>query len=237
MGRVPASCYYNTARTNIGAESKGLNLSRSTAELVAAYISAVGTVSAVLLALFLQLVLVRLKRPKLYITLSIDLADQDISIDNDIDKLNCWIRCKVWAKRRRDPARNTEIFVQRVTRPRNATNSREVPGGTLKWSNLESPYVTIPSGTWRRIELLRYWMHKPASNPTLTLGLARTTNRLEPTLRHRLDDEGPYQVDFVIAADGVDPSFWRLTFIHQPTDGPMHTWLRELRIQQLAKPI
>jgi hypothetical protein len=211
-------------------------LSGNTAELVASYMEAVGTVAAVLLALFLQVVLVRMRRPKVYVTLSTDVTQGDISVDDGHEKTNCWIRCKVWVTRRTNPARNTEVFVQRIIRPPHAVNTREVPGGTLKWSHVESTHVTIPSGTWRRIDLLRLWMHQPASEPTLTLGLARTTDK-EPTSRHRLEDEGPYQIDFVVAADGVDPSFWRLSFTRQRSDGALHTWIRDLRVDKLASSV
>jgi hypothetical protein len=194
----------------------GVTVSNDTAELIASYVEAIATLLAVLLALFLQVILVRLRRPRLYVTLTTDITEEDIAIDDDNGKLNCWIRCKVWAAPRKQPARNAEVFVQRVHRPPDAANTREVPGGALMWSHQEATQVSIPAGTWRRVDLLRYWIHEPASEPTVTLGLARTADRPPWSRGHRLDeDEGVYQVDFVVAADDVDPSFWRLQYTYR----------------------
>jgi hypothetical protein len=129
---------------------------KEVAELIASYMEAIGTVAAVILALFLQVVLIRLKRPRLYMTLSSSLGEEDVVIYQEQAQFNCWIRCKVWAAKGRRPARNAEVFVQRVIRPDSASNTRVAPGGTLQWTSAESVHVSIPSGTWRRVDLLRH---------------------------------------------------------------------------------
>ena len=47
----------------------------STASLVASYLEAVGTIAAVVVALFLQVFLVRIRRPELRVSATLDPAD------------------------------------------------------------------------------------------------------------------------------------------------------------------
>jgi hypothetical protein len=213
-------------------------LSMSTAELVAAYMGAIGTLLAVVLALFLQVILVRIEQPRIYLTLSPDLADEDAIVNEDSAKITYWVRCKVWVARGKNPARNAEILVQRITRPAGASNSKVAPGGTLKWTDLIATQVTIPSGAWRRVDLLRYWWPKvdPDAEPVLSVALSRTAGQTPSRDRHWLNDEGVYMVDFVIVADGVEPSFWRLTFEHRRNEDALPSRIHNLHLAQQNYP-
>jgi hypothetical protein len=60
--------------------------------LVASYLEAVGTIAAVVVALFLQVILVRMRRPRLHVTLSLHKEDGNVEAWRRRDGVvNCWL--------------------------------------------------------------------------------------------------------------------------------------------------
>jgi len=125
--------------------------SAGTAELVASYIAALGTVSAAVLALFLQVFLVNKQRPQLQLTLSDDIDDEDVVLHELDRSFDHYLRVKVWAQPKRKSANRVRGLLVRATRPKEAgdTSTRKISDGPFKWSGSDSiENVDIAPGTW-----------------------------------------------------------------------------------------
>jgi hypothetical protein len=107
-----------------------------TAELVASYIAALGTISAVVLALFLQVFLVGKQRPQLQVTLSDDFDDEDIVLLEFDHSFEYYLRVKIWAQPKRRSANRVRGLLLMATRPEQAedTLTRKVSDGAFKWT-------------------------------------------------------------------------------------------------------
>ncbi len=189
----------------------------STAELVANYIGALGTLSAVLVALFLQVFLVSRQRPELRVTLSDEIDDEDVHLLEGDNSFEYYLRVKVWAQPKRRAANRVQGFLLRVTRPEEAgdTSTRRVPDGTLRWAGATlTEQVDIAPGTWRRLDILRYRCVRDSGKSILTPAMNRPATRTQwpPSMRYQLTDTGTYTLDFVVSCDEAIPTFWRLTF-------------------------
>src|SRR3954454_5340140 len=120
-----------------------------TGELIASYLEAFGTIAAVVLALFLQVVLVRLRRPRLHVTLSLDKLDGDVAVTraHPVESaFTVWIRLKVWNYPKKRHATNSQVFVQRLAWP--DTSSVLYPfaaGSPLNWSETSADTAMIAS--------------------------------------------------------------------------------------------
>lgn len=180
--------------------------------MIANYLEAFGTISAVLVALFTQVVRERLKRPRLTMRLSTDRQDEDfVFIHLPDGGLEYWIRLRVYAKPRRRTAREVQVFLTKLRRPR---NSVVVPSGSMIWSSIGPNSQTLPPGLWRRLDILRYNI---AGDGTRFLALALGLFEKNPSdVQVRLDDPGVYELDFSLSADDVESSHWRLRFTHVP---------------------
>jgi hypothetical protein len=165
---------------------RGVLVEASQAQDIAALIGAIGTVAAVLLALFLQVILVRLRRPVLRVEFSADPGDEDMEALDVENRSEYWIHAKVWNQNKRASAKNVEATLLRVKRPAEALNKRVVPVGPLKWTELPHTRVEIASGTWRRVDLLAYRIIRPVPSSART---APQLRRLWDALRH---DHGHY---------------------------------------------
>lgn len=192
----------------------------STAQLVANYLEAFGTISAVALALFLQVFLVSRRKPELQVTFSDEVDDEDIALLEFDDHFAYYLRVKVWAQQGRKAANRTQGLLLKATRPKEAgdTSTRKVPDGTLKWAGPTSAeQIDIAPGTWRRLDILSYRCARDSGRPILTPVLNRPVGyTTPPSMRSQLTDAGLYTLDFVIACDGAIPTFWRLTFRLEP---------------------
>jgi len=193
----------------------------STAELIASYIGALGTVSAVVLALFLQVFLVNRRRPRLHVTLSNEIDDEDIVLLELDRSFAYFLRVKVWAQPKRKAANRVQGLLLSVTRPKEAgdTTTRKVPDGAFKWSGSALiDEVDIAPGTWRRLDILCYAQQRDWERPILAPAMNRPTmtTHWPPSMRSRLTDAGDYAIDFVISCDEAIPTFWRLTFRLEP---------------------
>ena len=187
----------------------------STASLVASYLEAVGTIAAVLVALFLQVVLVRLRKPELDVRMSVNREDGNVEAWNTRENFAvCFFTVRVHARRERDAATHVRAFLVKVVRPSSAAGVGAFPSAPLDWTrNTGDEYISIPSGTWRRLTLLMYRGSKDSEPeflmPTTTLPLQAPHHA-----RFLLSEEGPYKLIFEISADGVKPTFWCLSFNH-----------------------
>jgi hypothetical protein len=188
------------------------------AQLIANYIEALGTLAAVVLALFLQVFLVRRKRPGFWVEYSADPTEEDIrNLDRDSFSEH-WERFRVHTYRRKHAAKNTEIFVTKVRRPPSPTPREAVPAGNLEWSDAGVSSCNIPSGTWRRSDILCYWHGDSASEPALSVVIHSPTTPSPPPMplseRHILRDIGSYAIEFYISCDEADPVKYQMTFNH-----------------------
>ena len=139
---------------------------------ITAWLQGIGPVAAVILALFLQVVLVWLKRLRLDLTLSVDPQEQDLIAKRlrDYDQYNCWLRARVSARRGKDPALNAEVVIQDWRSP---SGQQDVPfataihldGRTRITTWLESPPVLGDASTYSD------GRHPPTSQGARFLGL------------------------------------------------------------------
>jgi hypothetical protein len=185
----------------------------SVASLVASYLEAVGTIAAVVVALFLQVILVRMRRPRLHVTLSLHKEDGNVEAWRRRDGVvNCWLGVRVHAGRGRDAATHVRAYLVKVVRPEGERDAGAFPSASLDWANVDSEHLTIPAGSSRQLTLLRYAAADGERSeflmPTTTLPL-RTDHA-----RYLLGADGHYKIVFELSADGVDPSFWALEFDH-----------------------
>ena len=187
-----------------------------TADLVASYISAISTLIAVILALFLQVILVRLRRPGLFVTFSDEPASTDLTSVESVDKSDYWIHVKVWNRKGRSAARNAEAFVIRVIRPESSPNEGNVPATPLGWCHLKDPQIDIPSGIYRSLDVVRYCKERTESSDTYLICAWPGRRTWPPRERDRLTGPGCYEVHFAITCDEAEPSFWCLSFTFAP---------------------
>lgn len=235
------------------------------AALVGNYLQAVGTIAAVVVALFTQVYLVNRNRPALVVTLSTDLAEEDIAVlevepaekagrrpngtSDDDGYLECILRVKVWAMPKKRSARDTQAILLQLRRPPSRTTAiSKVPDGLFKWAGASyDEKIDIPTGTWRRLDILRY--RQGANDATAILAPAlnkpETTVRWPPGGRTTLPHRGGYTVEFAISCDEARPTFWRLEFF---LDVPEHEVprvkdalelndrIRDVRLKRLSEP-
>jgi hypothetical protein len=213
----------------------------STASLVASYLAAIGTIGAVVVALFLQVILVRIHRPVLSVDFSLDPRSGDmVAGKTHGGYTECYFIVKVRAKAKKDAARNVEAFLVQVIRPPKAKNEGVVPSALLDWSSTQGArHVDIPSGTWRPLGLLRYRSETREQEETLRVSL-NLPLKFPFHSRYILDDPGPYELIFELSADGVNPTLWRLSFTHDPVvvDDPKNLLkdrVQNIRCERLTK--
>ena len=195
----------------------GSEAGMGTVSTVANVFAALGTVFAVILALFLQVILVQRRRPSLYLDYSSDEDDQDsIALDLEHD-LNFWVQMKVRSRARKNTAHNVEVTLLRVVRPAGA-NRAAVPSRVLKWSDALSLRVDIPSGIWKRVDIIHYWSEKEGAKRSLLLPAfnRQVVGGFPPSQRHYLTDAGEYRFELIVSADDIDASAWWVSFWFEP---------------------
>lgn len=196
------------------------NSSYNILNLIAAYLSAIGTVAAVIVALFLQVFIVRWRRPKLVVRLVLDREAGDLEAwrRRSTGVVNCWLGVRVEATRGRDAARNVRAYLLKVVRPGSSLAVGNYPAAGLDWTNSGgADAIQIPSGGWRRLTLLRYIAavdgREACLMPTTVLPVREPYNE-----RYLLSVPGQYSLVFEISADGIDPELWCLSFQHKIID-------------------
>jgi hypothetical protein len=194
-------------------------MGNDTAALIASYLQSVATVVAVVIALFLQVWVTRRQRPVLSMSLSTHLADDDLTLTErpGSSGLRCYIRARVHCRTGRGAARNTQVLLMGMERPPSwgAVNPPSV-GAPLKWAEVDDLSVTVPSGVWRRVDLLQLWTADVADPPLAWTALAKTAGQYPPSLRYLLREAGHYTFHLAVTADDAQPSMWRLSFEFDP---------------------
>jgi hypothetical protein len=216
-GRYPAAAR-STGRGSVQSVRRlGANLGSDLSTEIAAWLQGVGTVAAVIVALFLEVFLVWWRRPRFDFTVSSDPRDRDITQASrpQDDYHVCWLRGKVHVAEGKRPATNTEVIVQDWRSP----GDQDVPfahGNSLRWANSDAEVVRIASGTWRRVDLLA-WMAgiSEAGMPVLWISLQQARH-YPPRPWYHLTEAGLYELDLVIVADNSITSRWCLSFRYSP---------------------
>lgn len=191
-------------------------------ETSSALVAAVGTIAAVVVALFLQYVLTLRQRPKLYLSFSSDRESEDIVGHDRREMSRAFIRFKVHAATGRSTAHNVEVFLMRARRPASAIVRRPVPDRPFKWVGRgTSPKIDIPSGAWRRFDLLHYRIeHEGERRQLLTPALIQEDGidpmTLPPDYHWYLKDPGTYEFELSLTADGIDATEWTVRFDFAP---------------------
>jgi hypothetical protein len=191
----------------------------NTATQIAEIFAAVGTLAAVVLALFLQVIIVARRRPSLSLQFSPDESQGDIVTTDWADDFNLWIQLKVHATSGRNTARNVQVMVLRVVRPSVSGTDETVPSRVLKWSDSPTVAVDIPSGTWRRVDLVRYYKaKKPKSEPALLFPAfnPQLVAQFPPSPRHHLTESGRYVFELAISADEINAIGYWVAFDFSP---------------------
>lgn len=206
----------------------------NTAQLVATYIGAIGTIGAVVLALFLNVIRERLRRPRLTVSKPSTEHGDLVWFEGEPlkpgsgrkDYYECYLRLRVHATAKRDTARSTRALLWKVERPERDPRL-EVPDYLLKWSGPSfDEAVAIPPGMFRRLDLLRY--RKDEDDMFLTPALLRDQNTgtgARPSARNRLNT-GPHILKFIVSCDGGIG--WELRFTHSPPDPEAITSAKQL---------
>jgi len=187
----------------------------------AAVLTAFGTIGAVLVALFLQDVRARMRRPRLRFEFSPDRINEDVvALDHQIDQtFDLNLKLRVLAQKHRDPALGVRVLLQRVDQP-GSTANQEIPSSReLKWSDTDAEFVDIPAGAWRRVDILRLHGENGESGPQRFFWAVlqrRQRDPYPPEERNRFSDPGEYALELVLTANGARPTWWEVTFEYLP---------------------
>lgn len=134
---------------------------------VADWLTAIGTLGAVVVALWLQWWLVRQRRPSLKLEFEsardrVDVVQRVSSPHEPLEYRSHWVRPRVTNRRRCDSAENVEVLLVSVEASDGIPGSPSPPtsaerlleGLPLKWSEVDSTKVSIPPGAARHFDLL-----------------------------------------------------------------------------------
>lgn len=179
--------------------------------------AAVATVAAVILALYLQIYLVRSRRPVLALSVSLDPAYEDVVSLQYADSCELWIRVKVSARPGRSTAKNVRVRLLQAIRPPESKNTVAVAAREFEWSESTEAQVEIPSASWRRFDLLRYWVELKGDKRRVLIPVFRYhRTRFPHTERHWLNEPGMYRLILSVSADDIDAAVWEFSFVHTP---------------------
>jgi hypothetical protein len=198
--------------------------------------SAVGTVGAVVVALFLQYFNVRRARPRLSVEFSDRLHDEDMALV-DLEHPSLFVRLKVRAEAGKDVARNVQVLLLRVDRPTRTLPAPVVPSRNLKWADTPNEKLDIPPGIWRRFDFLTLWVEPPGGGGhCLVPMLYQYDEPWPPHPRNFLRDTGRYRMALAVVADNTDSTFWQVDLDYAP--GPVAEiadLCRQLRVVGVAR--
>ena len=211
----------------------------STASLIASYLEAVGTIGAVLVALFAQVYLVRRRRPVLWLELHDDTAHEDLVVTANSTRtiVEYWVRLRVVAAAGRRTAVGALVRLEKAARlgdteshrPSEANESPEnlpeaqpersetacqpktpVPSGPMIWSSLGETPQSILSGMWLRVDVLRYRHKTPKYARQLEIEVGYHFD--ENDTQTVLQDPGRYSITMLLGADDAETTRWELQF-------------------------
>jgi len=205
--------------------------------------AAVATVAAVILALYLQVYLVRSRRPVLALSVSLDPADEDVVSLSYADSFELWIRVRVSARPGRSTAKNVRVRLLQAVRPPESNSTLPVPAREFKWAESTETQVEIPSASWRRFDLLQVWVNRKGAKRQVLIPVFQHYNTPFPhTERHWLNEPGMYRLILSLSADDIDATIWEFSFVYTPVTSAAATDLlnqisqfeyREIRLDAL----
>jgi hypothetical protein len=179
--------------------------------------AAIATVAAVILALYLQIYLVRSRRPVLSLSVSLDPNDEDVVALISPESCGLWIRVRVSARSGRSTAKNVRVRLMQATRPSAGKNIPPVPAREFSWADSSESHVEIPAASWRRFDFLRYWVELRGEKRRILLPVFQHHRSPFPhNERHWLNDPGMYRLVLSLTADDIDATVWEISFIHAP---------------------
>lgn len=210
----------------------------STIQAISSIFEAVGTVGAVIVALFLQIYRVWRRKPSLSLTFDPSASDDDIALVDWDDYLMA-LRVKVHNAKGKATSLGTQVVLERVVMPpqekgnsiqsRNMAWSDDVPGDT----------VSIPSGTWRRADICLIIVNRPDEDSYIfTPGLKRYDTTWPPSRRWRLTASGRYSFQLMVSGDNCDATRWSISFDHhRPNEvseiSQLRSIIRNVEIERL----
>jgi hypothetical protein len=195
---------------------EAITLLSFSSQLIANYLEAFGTIGAVIVALFVHVYLAWRKRPHLMIAppvgdTSPESTEDFVVIRSANEKIvEFWVRLRVCAKAGKRTARNVQARVAQVRRLDGPQDS-VVPSGPLIWSSVGPTPQSILSGSWLRLDILRYRIEHPIYRRQLEVEVGY---EFDPKDMQTVLGNGRYELDFLLGADDIDTSHWRLTFEH-----------------------
>lgn len=185
----------------------------ATVQAVSSVFEAVGTVSAVLFALFLQVYRVWRRKPVLTLSFDPSPNDDDIALV-DWDDFLLALRVKVHNATGKTASAGTQVILEKVVKPAHA-KVNTIPSRNLAWSDVPSDTISIPAGTWRRVDILFVIANRPDEDPYIFApGLKRYDTRWPPVLRWRLSASGRYEFHVIASGDNCDATRWIISFDH-----------------------
>ena len=174
---------------------------------------AVGTVAAVVLALFLP----GWQRAKIrpIVTLEFDRTSEDIAVHDSPPWASVWIRLRATNRPGRETARKVRVIVSKVepeeasVLPENTLALRE-----LSWSEVRTGELDLPAGMQRRIDVAHVDKKRAAKRnlvspwPDLGMGLAGWPQRYDDGRDYL--GEGAFRIKLTVAGENLDASEWEI---------------------------
>jgi len=173
---------------------------------------AVGTVAAVVVALFLP----GWQRAKIrpIVTLEFDRTSEDIAVHESPPWGSVWIRLRATNRPGRETARRVRVIVSKV----DPEEGSVLPGNTLalrelSWAEVRTGELDLPAGMQRRIDVAHVEKKRAAKKnlvspwPDLGMGLAGWPQRHDG--RDYLG-EGGFRIKLTVAGENLDASEWEI---------------------------
>ncbi|MCA1607314.1 MAG: hypothetical protein LC775_18020 [Acidobacteria bacterium] len=217
----------------------GYGLLALKADTVAGFLEAFGTIAAVIVALFIQVYLVRRSRPVLMMELSNCESDEDFVVIRSRDGavVEFWARLRVVAKSGRRTARGAQVRLVKVTRAADDPSDLIVPSGPMIWSSVGPEPQSILSGMWLRLDVLRYRIRDNKYPRQLEVEVGYDFDIADQ--QAVLCGSGEYCLTMLLGADDGETSKWELRFEHAPnaeakSDDELRHLIRNVRLRRIA---
>jgi hypothetical protein len=186
----------------------------STAASVA---GSIGTLIAVVTALWLQYFLVRYRRPRLELEYDPRL-NESFTATYKPGHESIWLRLRVTNRHpAKETARSVQVLVTRAIRPAAAVERGPVPQRPIKWADIDAEYIDIPPGAFRYVDVGHLIRGKRPSDISkqrfrLILYPIGVMDDPEGTLedqRHRLEP-GEYIIELALTSHSTTARFFTL---------------------------
>lgn len=200
-------------------------------QLIANYLEAFGTISAVIVALFTQVYVSWRRRP--HLTIKSPIGDTSLESSEDFVMIRSldgsiveyWIRLRVCAKAGKRTAKNVQCRVVQVRRL-DGHHPIVVPSGPLKWSSIGPAPQSIIAGSWLRLDIMAYYIKHPECEKSLNVEIGYDLSRGNDQTAL---GNGTYTLDLHLGADDTNTTYWRLTLKHE--EDPLAESDEEIRTQ------